>query len=71
MDEELSAELLERADRDQATLFVTGSSAGANLAIRAVCEGETGISGLICRYGYYGDLAPRADMPPVLVVHGE
>lgn len=46
-------------------------SAGANLAIRAVCEGETGISGLICRYGYYGDLAPRADMPPVLVVHGE
>jgi acetyl esterase/lipase len=53
------------------TLFVTGSSAGANLAIRAVCEGETGIAGLICRYGYYGDLAPRGDMPPMLVVHGE
>jgi acetyl esterase/lipase len=52
-------------------LFVTGSSAGANLAIRAVCEGETGIAGLICRYGYYGDLAPRGDMPPMLVVHGE
>jgi acetyl esterase/lipase len=52
-------------------LFVTGSSAGANLAIRAVCEGETGIMGLICRYGYYGDLAPRGDMPPMLVVHGE
>ena len=52
-------------------LFVTGSSAGANLAIRAVCEGETGITGLICRYGYYGDLAPRGDMPPMLVVHGE
>src|SRR5690242_8801582 len=32
---------------------------GANLAVRAVCEGETGIPGLICRYGYYGDLAPR------------
>ena len=39
-------------------LFVAGSSAGANLAIRASCEGETGIAGLICRYGYYGDLAP-------------
>ena len=53
------------------TLFVTGSSAGANLAIRAVCGGETGITGLICRYGYYGDLAPGGDMPPMLVVHGE
>jgi acetyl esterase/lipase len=53
------------------TLYVTGSSAGANLAIRAVCDGETGIAGLICRYGYYGDLAPRGDMPPMLVVHGE
>ena len=52
------------------TLFVAGSSAGANLAIRAVCEGETGIAGLICRYGYYGDLAPRGDLPPMLVVHG-
>ena len=51
--------------------FVAGSSAGANLAIRAVCEGETGISGLICRYGYYGSLAPGGDMPPMLVVHGE
>jgi acetyl esterase/lipase len=45
--------------------------AGANLAIRAVCDDETGIAGLICRYGYYGDLAPRGDMPPMLVVHGE
>ncbi len=53
------------------TLYVTGSSAGANLAIRAVCDGETGIAGLICRYGYYGDLEPRGDMPPMLVVHGE
>jgi acetyl esterase/lipase len=39
-------------------LFVTGSSAGANLAIRAVCDGETAIAGLICRYGYYGDPSP-------------
>ena len=53
------------------TLFLAGSSARANLAIRAVCEGETGIAGLICRYGYYGNLAPRGDMPPMLVVHGE
>jgi acetyl esterase/lipase len=52
-------------------LFLAGSSAGANLAIRAVCEGETGIAGLICRYGYYGNLAPPGDMPPMLVVHGE
>ena len=53
------------------TLFVAGSSSGAHLAIRAVYEGETGIAGLICRYGYYGDLAPRGDTPPMLVVHGE
>ena len=53
------------------TLFLAGSSAGANLAIRAVCDGETGIAGLICRYGYYGGLEPRGDLPPVLIVHGE
>jgi len=52
-------------------LFLAGSSAGANLAIRAVSQGETGIAGLICRYGYYGDLAPTGDMPPMLVVHGQ
>ena len=46
------------------TLFVAGSSAGANLAIRAVCEGESGIAGLICRYGYYGDLTPAATCRP-------
>ena len=53
------------------TLFLAGSSAGANLAIRAVYDGETGIAGLICRYGYYGGLAPRAGLPPLLIVHGE
>jgi len=53
------------------TLFVAGSSSGAYLAIRAVYEGETGITGLICRYGYYGELAPRGSTPPLLVVHGE
>jgi len=38
-----------------------------------VCEGEgeTAVKGLICRYGYYGNLAPRGDMPPMLVIHGE
>ena len=56
---------------DPRTLFLAGSSAGANLAIRAVCDGETGIAGLICRYGYYGDLSPRGGMPPMLVLHGE
>ena len=56
---------------DPGMLFLTGSSAGANLAIRAVCEGEVGIAGLICRYGFYGDLAPGGDMPPMLVVHGQ
>ena len=53
------------------TLFLAGGSAGANLAIRAVCDGETGIAGLICRYGYYGGLAPRGDLPPMLIVHGQ
>ena len=53
------------------TLFLAGSSSGANLAIRAVCDGETGIAGLICRYGYYGSLTPPGDLPPMLIVHGE
>ncbi len=56
---------------DPGRLFLAGSSAGAYLAVRAVCEGETGVAGLICRYGYYGDLAPRGGMPAMLVVHGE
>jgi acetyl esterase/lipase len=29
------------------------------------------IAGLICRYGYYGDLTPKRDLPPMLVIHGE
>lgn len=36
-----------------------------------MCDGETGIAGLICRYGYYGGLAPRGDLPPMLIVHGK
>jgi acetyl esterase/lipase len=56
---------------DPGSLFVAGSSAGVYLAIEAACEGETAIAGLICRYGYYGNLTPRGDMPPMLVVHGE
>jgi len=56
---------------DPGSLFVAGSSAGAYLAIQAICKGETAAKGLICRYGYYGNLAPRGDMPPMLVIHGE
>ena len=56
---------------DPSRLFLVGSSAGAYLAIEAVDDGAVGIAGLICRYGYYGDLAPTRDLPPMLVIHGE
>jgi acetyl esterase/lipase len=56
---------------DPSRLFLVGSSAGAYLAIDAVSDGTVGIAGLICRYGYYGDLAPTRDLPPILVIHGE
>ena len=56
---------------DPSRLFLVGSSAGAYLAIDAVNDGAVGIAGLICRYGYYGDLAPTRDLPPMLVIHGE
>ena len=39
--------------------------------IEAVNAGTVGIAGLICRYGYYGDLAPTRDLPPMLAIHGE
>jgi acetyl esterase/lipase len=55
---------------DAGRLFLVGSSAGAYLAVAAVCDGERGIAGVIGRYGYYGDLAPGADGPPMLIVHG-
>jgi acetyl esterase/lipase len=51
-------------------LYLAGSSAGANLAIRVACADAAGIAGLICRYGYYGGLAPSGDLPPMLIVHG-
>jgi acetyl esterase/lipase len=56
---------------DPSRLFLVGSSAGAYLAIEAVNDGAVGIAGLICRYGYYGDLAPTRELPPILVIHGE
>ena len=56
---------------DPSRLFLVGSSAGAYLAIAAVNDGATGIAGLICRYGYYGNLAPTRVLPPLLVIHGE
>ena len=55
---------------DPSRLFLVGSSAGAYLAIEAFDDGAAGIAGLICRYGYYGDLTSR-DLPPTLVIHGE
>ncbi|MGD0246588.1 MAG: alpha/beta hydrolase [Streptosporangiaceae bacterium] len=58
-------------DAEPDALFVAGSSAGANLAVRAACAEEAGIAGLICRYGYYGGLAPHGDLPPMLVLHGQ
>ena len=66
--------VVRRALRAHAALHTTGRPErpwGRILAIRAVSGGEAGIAGLICRYGYYGDLAPGGDMPPMLVVHGE
>ena len=56
---------------DPSRLFVVGSSAGAYLAIEAVAEGAVGIAGLICRYGYYGELAPARHLPPMLLIHGD
>jgi acetyl esterase/lipase len=56
---------------DPSQLFLVGGSAGAYLSIDAVDDGAVGIAGLICRYGYYGDLAPARDLPPMLVIHGE
>lgn len=56
---------------DPSRLVLVGSSAGAHLSIDAVNDGAGGIAGLICRYGYYGDLAPTRDLPPMLIIHGE
>jgi acetyl esterase/lipase len=56
---------------DSRRLFLTGSSAGAYLAVEALLGGVTDVAGVICRYGYYGDLAPTGDLPPMLVIHGE
>jgi acetyl esterase/lipase len=56
---------------DPSRLFLVGGSAGAYLAIAAVNAGAAGIAGVICRYGYYGNLAPTRDLPPLLVIHGE
>jgi acetyl esterase/lipase len=56
---------------DPSRLVLVGSSAGAYLAIAAVVQGAVGVAGLVCRYGYYGDLAPEGDLPPMLLIHGE
>jgi acetyl esterase/lipase len=56
---------------DPGTLFATGSSAGAYLAIRVAADDGPGLAGLICRYGYYGELAVWPRMPRMLVIHGQ
>jgi len=55
---------------DPGALFVTGSSAGAYLAVQAIIDGAPGVAGFIGRYGYYGDLTSTGDVPPMLIVHG-
>ena len=55
---------------DPTALFVTGSSAGAYLAVRAIFGGASGVAGVIGRYGYYGGLTPTGDVPAMLILHG-
>jgi acetyl esterase/lipase len=56
---------------DPERIFLLGSSAGAYLSVDAVNAGANGIAGIVCRYGYYGDLKPERAPPPILVIHGE
>lgn len=56
---------------DPARIFLVGSSAGAYLAVDAVDAGAREVAGIVGRYGYYGDLAPKGPLPPILVIHGE
>ncbi|MGH3510232.1 MAG: alpha/beta hydrolase, partial [Nocardioidaceae bacterium] len=72
---------------DPASLFVAGSSAGANLAVAAALTAndpalqpgfelsDTSVAAAIGLYGYYGGLdpssLPQGDAPPVFVVHGD
>jgi acetyl esterase/lipase len=65
---------------DPATLFVSGSSAGAHLAAIAALN-DTAVAGALCFYGYYGrvDGTPestpvtylRSDAPPFFLAHGD
>jgi acetyl esterase/lipase len=56
---------------DPSRLMLTGSSAGAYLAVQAVLDGEQGVGAVVGRYGYYGQLAPTGDMPDLLLIHGD
>jgi acetyl esterase/lipase len=72
---------------DPTALFLAGSSAGGQLALRAALApddpgGGTSVAGVVCLYGYYGPVArdappsarleySTADAPPFLVVHGD
>jgi acetyl esterase/lipase len=56
---------------DPDRVFLVGSSAGAYLAVDAVNNGARGIAGIVGRYGYYGDLVAKRNLPPMLLIHGE
>lgn len=60
---------------DPNAVFVAGSSAGANLALRtALDDNGTTVAGVISLYGYYGSVASdrrTTDAPPSFVVHGD
>ena len=49
---------------DPSLLTLTGSSAGAYLAVRAVLDGEPGVGAVVGRYGYYGHLADPGPAEP-------
>jgi acetyl esterase/lipase len=56
---------------DPSRLVLVGSSAGAYLASQAAMDGEPGVMAVIGRYGYYGQLDPRGDLPDLLLIHGD
>ena len=51
---------------DSATLFVSGSSAGAHLAAMAALT-DTAVAGALCFYGYYGRVDGTPESTPVTI----
>ena len=56
---------------DPDRIFLVGSSAGAYLSVDAVNAGTRAISGIVGRYGFYGNLGPERPQPPLLMIQGE